>query len=75
MIYSMDDYRRIGNKYDPGADSDHCHQYERLGNTMAKLRRAMVDTEPRDSPYLPVDFAAFDARKFIEHAYSLATQI
>lgn len=75
MIYSMDDYRRIDNEYDSGADSDRRRQYERYGNTLPKLRLAMVEAELQESPHLPVDFDDFDAREFIEHAYSLATQI
>ncbi len=75
MIYSMDDYRRIDNEYDSGADSDRRRQYERYGNTMPKLRLAMVEAELQESPTLPVDFDDFDAKEFIERAYSLATQI
>ena len=75
MIYSMDDYRRIDNEYDSGADSDRRRQYERFGNAVPKLLRAMVEPELQDSPDLPVDFDDFDAREFIEQAYSLATQI
>ena len=78
MIISMDDYRRIDKEYDSGADSDRRRAYEQYGhcgNTVPKLRLATVESELHDSPVLPVDFDDFDAREFIERAYSLATQI
>jgi len=75
MIYSMDDYRRIDNEYDSGADSDRRRQYERFGHAVPNVRGGKVEPELQDSPDLPVDFDDFDAREFIEQAYSLATQI
>jgi hypothetical protein len=78
MIYSMDDYRRIDNEYDSGADSDRRRAYEyygHYGNAVPALRLATVESELQDSPDLPVDFDDFDAKEFIERAYSLATQI
>ncbi|MEQ1775403.1 MAG: hypothetical protein ABL891_16630 [Burkholderiales bacterium] len=78
MIISMDDYRRIDNEYDSGADSDRRRAFgdnERHGNTVLALRLATVESELQDSPDLPMDFDDFDAKEFIERAYSLATQI
>ena len=75
MIISMDDYRRIDKEYDSGADSDRRQAYDHYGNTVPKLRLATVESELQDSPDLPVDFYDFDAKEFIERAYSLATQI
>jgi hypothetical protein len=75
MIISMDDYRRIDNEYDSGADSDRRRIYDNRGNTVPKLRLATVESELHDSPHLPMDFDDFDAKDFIQRAYSLATQI
>jgi hypothetical protein len=75
MIISMDDYRRLDNEYDSGADSDRRRAYEHHGNAVPALRLATVESESQDGPNLPVDFDDFDAKEFIERAYSLATQI
>ena len=75
MIISMDDYRRIDNEYDSGADSDRRRIYDNYGNTAPRLRLATVESELRGSPNLPADFDDFDAKEFIDRAYSLATQI
>jgi hypothetical protein len=74
MIISMDDYRRIDNEYDSGADSDRRRAYEHYGNAVPALRLATVEAES-DSPDLPNDFDDFDAKEFIDRAYDLATQI
>ena len=75
MIISMNDYRRIDNEYDSGADSDRRRAYEFHGNAAPALQLATVESELHDSPDLPTDFDDFDARDFIERAYALATQI
>ena len=75
MIISMDDYRRIDNEYDSGADSDRRRIYDNYGNTAPKLRLAMVESELQGGPNLPMEFDDFDAKEFIDRAYDLATQI
>ena len=75
MIISMNDYRRIDSEYDSGADSDRRRLYEGHGNVAPQLRLETVQSESLDSPSLPVDFDDFDAKEFIERAYSMATQI
>jgi hypothetical protein len=74
MIISMDNYRRIDNEYDSGADSDRRRAYERHGNALPALRLATLESE-QASPDLPLNFDEVDAREFIERAYALATQI
>lgn len=74
MIISMDDYRRIDKVYDSGADSDR-QAYVDFGNTVPKLQLATVESELQDSPNLPAAFYDFNAKEFIERAYTLATQI
>ena len=75
MIISMNDYRRIDNEYESGADSDRRRAYDNYGNTAPALQLATVESGFHDSPDLPMEFDDFDARDFIERAYSLATQI
>jgi hypothetical protein len=74
MIISMDDYRRIDNEYDSGADADRRRAYERHGNALPALRLATVESE-QAGPDLPLNFDDVDTREFIERAYALATQI
>jgi len=78
MIISMDDYRRLDHEYDSGDDADKRRAYggcDRRGSAMVQPRLATVQEESLDSPELPADFDDFDAKEFIERAYSLATQI
>ena len=75
MIISMDDYRRIDNEYDARADVGQDLRRRAYSNAVPALQLATVESELQDSPDLPADFDDFDAKEFIERAYSLATQI
>ena len=78
MIISMDDYRRIDNEYDARADVGQDlrrRAYSNHGNAVPALQLAMVESALQESPDLPDNFDDFDAKKFIDRAYVLATQV